>query len=102
MTGNHDDHGWSLSGSGAALVSALLFGVTTPLAKQLLTGANPLLIAGLLYAGSGLGLTLMILFQDRGHFTLGLARRDRQQRLVLGERGHSGLWKEKLGPEEGG
>jgi drug/metabolite transporter (DMT)-like permease len=77
MTGNHDDHGWSLSGSGAALVSALLFGVTTPLAKQLLTGANPLLIAGLLYAGSGLGLTLMILFQDRGHFTLGLARHDR-------------------------
>jgi hypothetical protein len=58
MTDNHDDHGWSLSGSGAALVSALLFGVTTPLAKQLLTGANPLLIAGLLYAGSGLGLTL--------------------------------------------
>jgi drug/metabolite transporter (DMT)-like permease len=69
--------GWSLSGTGAALGSALLFGVTTPLAKQLLTGTSPLLIAGLLYAGSGLGLTLLILVQDRARFTLGLARSDR-------------------------
>ncbi len=64
-------------GAGAALLAALLFGVTTPLAKQLLTGANPLLIAGLLYVGSGLGLTLLILVQDRGRFVLGLPRSDR-------------------------
>src|SRR5262245_24485694 len=77
MTAEHHSHHGSLSGASAALLSALLFGVTTPLAKQLLTGTNALLIAGLLYAGSGLGLTLLILFQDRGHFMLGLARTDR-------------------------
>jgi drug/metabolite transporter (DMT)-like permease len=65
-----------LSGAGAALLSAVLFGMTTPLAKQLLTGTSPLLIAGLLYAGSGLGLTLLILIQDRGRFSLGLERSD--------------------------
>jgi drug/metabolite transporter (DMT)-like permease len=77
MTAKHENRRWALSGAGAALCSALLFGVTTPLAKQLLTGANPLLIAGLLYAGSGLGLTLLILIQDRARFSLGLARPDR-------------------------
>lgn len=86
MTAKHDTRSGSkpegsrhipaLSGAGATLVSALLFSITTPLAKQLLSGANPLLIAGLLYAGSGLGLTLLILAQDRGHFALGLAPSD--------------------------
>lgn len=42
----------------AALGSALLFGAGTPLAKLLLTHVSPLLLAGLLYIGSGLGLTL--------------------------------------------
>lgn len=42
----------------AALLAALLFGAATPLAKPLLTGNSPWLIAGLLYLGSGLGLTL--------------------------------------------
>jgi len=41
-----------------ALVSAVLFGITTPLATELLTGGNRLLIAGLLYSGNGVGLTL--------------------------------------------
>lgn len=77
MRNEHTHRGWSPSGSAAALASALLFGVTTPVAKQLLTDSNPLLIAGLLYAGSGVGLTAMMLVQDRGHFTLGLAQRDR-------------------------
>ncbi len=45
-------------GVGAALAAALLFGVGTPLAKLLLAGTDPWLLAGLLYAGSGLGLTL--------------------------------------------
>jgi len=43
----------------AALLAALLFGAATPLAKPLLTGNSPWLIAGLLYLGSGLGLTLV-------------------------------------------
>ena len=44
-------------GVAAALGAALLFGAGTPLAKLLLTQANPWLLAGLLYLGSGLGLT---------------------------------------------
>jgi drug/metabolite transporter (DMT)-like permease len=40
----------------AALTAALLFGMGTPLAKQLLTDVSPWLLAGLLYLGSGLGL----------------------------------------------
>lgn len=40
----------------AALVSACLFGAGTPLAKLLLVDVSPWLLAGLLYAGSGLGL----------------------------------------------
>lgn len=42
----------------AALGAALLFGAGTPLAKWLLDGIGPWLLAGLLYLGSGLGLTL--------------------------------------------
>ena len=40
----------------AALFSALLFGVSTPLAKVLLVEVPPLALAGLLYLGSGVGL----------------------------------------------
>jgi drug/metabolite transporter (DMT)-like permease len=42
----------------AALGAALLFGAGTPLAKWLLDAVNPWLLAGLLYLGSGIGLTL--------------------------------------------
>src|SRR5215813_12658467 len=44
------------SGAGLALLSALLFGASTPLAKLLLRGIEPWMLAGLLYLGSGLGL----------------------------------------------
>ena len=40
-----------------ALMAALLFVAGTPLAKSLLQNINPWLLAGLLYLGSGLGLT---------------------------------------------
>ena len=43
-------------GIGPALLAALLFGASTPLAKLLLVDTSPILLAGLLYAGSGLGL----------------------------------------------
>ncbi len=39
-----------------ALASAALFGASTPLAKLLLSDAAPLMVAGLLYLGSGVGL----------------------------------------------
>lgn len=42
----------------AALTAAVLFGVGTPLAKLLLQDINPWMMAGLLYAGSGIGLWL--------------------------------------------
>ena len=47
----------SQTGILAALGAALLFGAGTPLAKMLLETVNPWLLAGLLYLGSGIGLT---------------------------------------------
>lgn len=46
------------SGVPAALGAALLFGAGTPLAKLLLHTVSPWLLAGLLYLGSGIGLTV--------------------------------------------
>jgi drug/metabolite transporter (DMT)-like permease len=43
-----------------ALLSAALFGASTPLAKALVGDVNPLVLAGLLYLGSGLGLAAWI------------------------------------------
>lgn len=40
------------------LASAALFGISPPLAKILLRDADPLVLAGLLYAGAGFGLSL--------------------------------------------
>jgi drug/metabolite transporter (DMT)-like permease len=48
------------SGIWAALGAAVLFGLSTPLAKLLTGQASPLLLAGLLYTGSGIGLTLLL------------------------------------------
>ncbi|BDI28247.1 membrane protein [Capsulimonas corticalis] len=46
-------------GVGIALLAAVLFGISTPFAKLLLGGTSPVLLAGLLYAGSGIGLSLL-------------------------------------------
>jgi drug/metabolite transporter (DMT)-like permease len=40
----------------AAMAAAILFGISTPLAKLLLTYTSPWLLAALLYLGSGIGL----------------------------------------------
>ncbi len=57
------------SGAGLALLSALLFGASTPLAKLLLRDIDPWMLAGLLYLGSGLGLigvrTVVRVFSSR-------------------------------------
>ena len=59
----------------AALLSALLFGAGTPLAKLLLDdAANPWMLAGLLYLGSGIGLSVVRL--ARGAPRVRLARED--------------------------
>jgi drug/metabolite transporter (DMT)-like permease len=50
-----------------ALVAAALFGASTPAAKLLLGGGvDPWLLAGLLYLGSGLGLSLYLLARHAG------------------------------------
>src|SRR6185312_4635054 len=54
-----------------ALASAILFGISTPLAKALVATISPLLLAGLLYAGSGLGLAVVMAIRHlstRGSF----------------------------------
>ncbi|MGH8610841.1 MAG: DMT family transporter [Gammaproteobacteria bacterium] len=51
-------HGIHQPGVLAALGAAFLFGAGTPLAKLLLDTVNPWVLAGLLYLGSGVGLTL--------------------------------------------
>ncbi|WP_124948781.1 DMT family transporter [Sulfuriferula thiophila] len=51
-------HGLRQPGVASALGAALLFGAGTPLAKWLLGTMDPWLLAGLLYLGSGIGLTL--------------------------------------------
>ncbi len=47
----------SLKAAAPALAAALLFGTSTPLAKLLVGEVPPLLLAGLLYLGSGIGIT---------------------------------------------
>ncbi len=42
-----------------ALVSAALFGVSTPAAKLLLESTHPAVLAGLLYCGAGLGIAVL-------------------------------------------
>jgi len=44
----------------AALGAAALFGLSTPIAKTLVGEVSPLLLAGLLYVGSGLGLSVLL------------------------------------------
>lgn len=50
-------------GVGVALLAAVLFGLSTPLAKGFLPHVEPVLLAGLLYLGSGLGLGAYSLLQ---------------------------------------
>lgn len=53
----------SLRSATPALAAALLFGASTPLAKTLTGAVSPILLAGLLYLGSGLGLAGVLLFR---------------------------------------
>jgi len=47
----------------AALGAAVLFGLSTPLAKMLVGSMSALLLAGLLYVGSGVGLAVLLLIR---------------------------------------
>ncbi len=62
-----------------AVVAAVLFGVSTPLAKLLLSGGlEPQLLAGLFYLGSGVGLGLLFLARRAVGLEPGEARLRRQ------------------------
>lgn len=63
------------SGVGVALGAALLFGFSTPLAKLLLGQVSPILLAGLLYLGSGVGLTVLRLLRSPQRAEARLSRR---------------------------
>jgi len=54
----------SIRTASPALLAALLFGASTPLAKALIGAVSPLLLAGLLYLGSGIGLGLVLLVRN--------------------------------------
>src|SRR5215831_15579504 len=61
---------YDYNGPALALSSAFLFGASTPIAKLLLGITDPLLLAGLLYLGSGAGLAVVA----TGGRSLGLGR----------------------------
>jgi drug/metabolite transporter (DMT)-like permease len=76
MTGSGPVSRAMQGGALAALASALLFGLTTPIAKHLLAGTHPLLIAGLLYLGSGVGVGALRWVRVHGRSESGLVGRD--------------------------
>src|SRR6516162_6174287 len=64
-----------------ALLSAVLFGISTPTAKALLGSTDPTVLAGLLYCGAGVGVALMRRFvrpmlSPPGTGEMALRRRD--------------------------
>jgi drug/metabolite transporter (DMT)-like permease len=61
-----------------ALSAAFLFGCSTPFAKELVGNISPLLLAGLLYLGSGIGLFLFRLIKDKGWRASGLLKTEWQ------------------------
>jgi len=59
---NHSDES-KRRGPAFALIAAALFGFSTPIAKLLLGNIQPVLLAALLYLGSGIGLVLWLLIR---------------------------------------
>lgn len=57
----------SIRTASPALGAALLFGASTPLAKLLGLDVAPQLLAGLLYLGSGVGLTILMVVRALLH-----------------------------------
>lgn len=60
-----------------AIIAAVLFGASTPFSKLLLGQVDPILLAGLLYLGSGLGLTAWrMLRSNKGTLEAGIKAAD--------------------------
>lgn len=60
----------------AALGAALLFGLSAPVAKLLLTRIEPLTLSAVLYLGAGLGVTVLRLMRTERRAEAGLRRAD--------------------------
>ena len=84
----------SRRGVQSALLAALLFGASTPLAKGLLASVPPQVLAGLLYLGSGLGLGTAWLWRRRAQRVGEAALTRRDLPWLLGAIGFGGF----LGP----
>ena len=69
-------------GLNAAILSAILFGLSPVACKAIVGEMSSSLLAGLLYLGSGLGLTWMVLRQAAPFYTV-LAALPRRQRATL-------------------
>lgn len=69
-------------GAALALLAAILFGVSPTLVKSMIGGMSPVLLAGLLYFGSGIGL-LVIVFKTRKSAIAEVKALTRRQRLKL-------------------
>lgn len=52
-----------MAGPTFAIIAAILFGLSSPLAKLLIGDISPWLLAGLLYLGSGIGMSFIQLFR---------------------------------------
>lgn len=63
-------------GLGAAILAAVLFGASTPFAKILVGDVQPLMLAGVLYLSSGLGLTLIKLFTKKESNESSISKQD--------------------------
>jgi drug/metabolite transporter (DMT)-like permease len=72
-------------GAASGLGSAILFGLSAPLAKVLLPKVSPWLLAGLLYLGAGVGLSIIRLLAHLrpGVDTSDLLRREDLPRLLV-------------------
>ena len=68
-----------------ALGAAILFGASTPIAKELVGAVSPVLLAGLLYAGSGVGLAIALFLRHA-------ARSGRSEGAFAWPRGVDLLW----------
>ncbi len=69
-------HGEQYKGAAFGLAAALLFGLSAPLAKLLLDGVGPLMLAGLLYLGGGTGLLILKALYGRAAREAALRRTD--------------------------
>ncbi len=64
------------AGVGSAILAAALFGASTPCAKLLLGKMPPVLLAGILYLGSGVGLGVVRIIRHRQNTEAPVSRQD--------------------------